>query len=133
MKGIEVAGEEIPLRLTQFISAHISSVEQILVLQVLREDPSRFWQTEELAIYLRSANTSIERRLDQLYENGLLNRNATGPAGTHHYNPSSAENAELIGLLLDTYQEKSTRVIEMIYSPSPSAIRAFADAFKFRK
>jgi hypothetical protein len=129
-----MAGEDNPLRLFRFISAYITSVEQILVLQILHEDPTRSWTTEELAKKLRSAELSIGRRLDPLYEKGvLLPQPVPGTATRHQFNPSSEEMTELVGLLLKAYRERPTWVIEQIYSPSPSAIQAFADAFKFRK
>jgi hypothetical protein len=128
-----VSADDLSLRLVKFISANISSVEHILVLQLLRGEPARRWTTAELALSLRSGESSIALRMDHLYERGVLSRATDAGVGGHRYIPVSEEVETMVGLLLEAYRERPTRVIELIYAPPDSALKAFADAFRFRK
>ena len=123
--------DDLPKTLVDFVTASIDSVEQVHVLLSLHADPSRTWTVAELTRELRSADASIERRIEDLRARGVL---ARGEApGTVSFRPASPGARDCIELLAKAYRERPTRLIELIYSKPPQALQAFADSFKFRK
>lgn len=128
-----MAFEDLPSELLQFVELHIDSIEKIFILQLLQEDPNRIWTISELTKELRSADTSVERRLDEFYSKGVLLRPIQGGKGRHAFLPASDAMEKSILLLLKTFKERSSRIVEFIYTRPPKNLLAFADAFKFRK
>lgn len=127
-----MAFEDIPSALVEFVHSSVDSVEQVLVLLALQSQPERRFTIAELTKELRSVESSIERRLRDLYAKNVLQPPAKGDS-THCYRPTSEKVAAVIDVLAKAYRERPSRVIELIYSRPPQAIQAFADAFKFRK
>lgn len=123
--------DDLPKDLVDFVFASIDSVEQVHVLLSLQANPAREWTVAELTRELRSAEASIERRVDDLRLRGVLA--AAEQPGVVSYKPASERAASCIDLLARAYRERPTRVIELIYSKPPHALKAFADSFKFRK
>lgn len=121
---------DLPAELVEFISTSIDSVEQVHVLLALHANPSREWTVAELTHELRSVESSISRRLVDLYGKNVLARPASAAV---RFLPGNPKAEAAISLLAKTYRERPARVIELIYSKPPQAIQAFADAFKFRK
>lgn len=124
--------EDLPSTLVDFVHGSVDSVEQVLVLLTMQAQPNRSWTVRELTKELRSVESSIERRLLDLYQKNVLHPPAKG-VSTHNFHPSSDKIASAILELAKIYREKPSRLIELIYSKPPQAIQAFADAFKFRK
>lgn len=123
--------DDLPKPLVDFVTASIDSVEQVHVLLSLHANPERSWTVAELTRELRSADVSIERRIEDLRLRNVL---ARGEApGTVSFKPASEVARNCIELLAKAYRERPTRVIELIYSKPPLAVQAFADAFRFRK
>lgn len=123
--------DDLPKNLVDFVTASIDSVEQVHVLLSLHADPSREWTVAELTRELRSAEGSIERRIEDLRNRNVLAK--AEKAGIVSYVPASDSARGCIELLVKAYRERPTRVIELIYSKPPQALQAFADAFRFRK
>lgn len=122
---------DLPPELIEFVAGAIDSVEQVHVLMALQADPVRGWTVAELTRELRSVESSIQRRLEDLYSKNVLLRPASGDP--IRYMAANPKAEACIGLLAKSYRERPTRLIELIYSRPPAAIQAFADAFKFRK
>ncbi|HEY1956134.1 MAG TPA: hypothetical protein VGH28_10980 [Polyangiaceae bacterium] len=123
--------DELPAGVTDFIQKHLSSVEQIAVLRLLRDDPSRTWAIGDIASELRSSPVAITRRIEDLERSGvLLPREHQEEV---RYAPSSSETSEAIARVIETYRSRPDRVIEAIYSKPDEALLAFADAFKLKK
>ena len=120
--------DDLPAELVAFISASIDSVEQVHVLLTLQANPSRHWTVAELTRELRSTESSIALRLEDLYAKKVLRRD-----GALRYLPASPNAESCLQLLGKTYRERPSRVIELIYAKPPQSLQAFADAFKFRK
>lgn len=115
----------------EFVHGCIDSVEQMQVLLRLHGEPARVFTAAELTRDLRSTESSILRRVEDLYQRGVLARPEN--AGELKFGPPSPKVAEIIEMLAKAYRERPTRVIELIYSRPPQALQAFSDAFKFRK
>ncbi|MGE3262732.1 MAG: hypothetical protein AB7K68_13200 [Bacteriovoracia bacterium] len=127
-----MSADSLPEDVKKFITLYIESVEQILVLQILFENPERAWTIPELTLELRSANSSIERRLNNFYSSGVL----WPPAKEGDkiiFSPKGNEMEKSIRLLIKAFRERPSTTVEMIYSRPAQAIQAFADAFKIRK
>ena len=122
--------EEISPELRQFTLDAIESVEQILILQTLAENPARVWSVADLTRELRCAELAIERRLQGLYRSKVLTR---GNGEGHRFLPPDAATADRIAQLLRAFRERPNRVVELIYDRPATAIQAFAEAFRFRK
>ena len=123
--------DDLPTGVSEFIRKHLSSVEQIAVLILLRDDPSRVWTIDHIASELRSSPVAIERRVADLERTGVLVPRET--ASQVRYAPTSNETSEAITSLIATYRGRPDRVIEAIYTKAPEALTAFADAFKLKK
>jgi len=123
--------DDLPAGVSDFIHKHLSSVEQIAVLILLRDDPSRAWTIDLIASELRSSPVAIERRLADLERTGVLVPRQT--ASEVRYAPTSSETSEAVTSLIETYRARPDRVIEAIYTKAPDALTAFADAFKLKK
>ena len=124
--------DDLPEAVRTFVLERLNSVEQLTVLQLLRADPARAWTVEQISAELRSAQPAIQRRLDDLYDAGVLVPPAQGEA-LHRYAPTSPEIADVVSQVLDAFRSRSHRIIELIYSRPPKGILAFADAFKLKK
>ena len=121
--------DELSASVLEIVSAHINSVEQIAVLRLLRSEPNRAWSVDAISAELRSATSSIRRRLDDLYAEGVLAH--TGDEV--RFAPASSAMAEAIEQLLEAYRDRPNRIIELIYAKPAQSLHAFADAFRLKK
>jgi len=122
---------DVPPHVRAFIEQRINSVEQIAVLVLLRADPARAWTVGEIARELRSTDTAITCRLDDLRLAGVIP--SARDSDRVEYAPASQQMADLVSALADAYREQPTRVIELIYAKPPDAVLQFAAAFKLSK
>jgi hypothetical protein len=126
-----VATEEVPEKVLRFLDSYIDSIEQLRVLLLLYSDPSRIWTTAQVTAELRSSDTSIVKRLEDLYARGVLERRPE-LGGAHRFTPCTEELVDAIDCVARENQVRPYRLIEAIYSRPNRALRDFADAFKFR-
>jgi hypothetical protein len=122
----------IPKEVLDLVGDHITSVEQVTVLAALAADPKRQWTVAELARELRSTEPSIQSRIDDLSSAGILNL-PLGQSKAIKYLPSSDKCDQSIQKLLDAFKAYPNRVIDLIYSKPASKLKAFSNAFRFRK
>lgn len=126
-----MARDDLPRDVLHFLDTCIDSVEQLSVLLLLHSDPERVWVASEITTELRSADTSIARRLDDLYARKVLVR-VPELKECHKFSPSTPDVREVVQNLSEEYRLRPYRVIDAIYSRPTKALQAFADAFKFR-
>jgi hypothetical protein len=126
-----VSHEELPEDVLRLLNNCIDSVEQLSVLLLLHSQPDRVWSNFEITAELRSADNSISKRLDDLYQRNILVR-LPEMEGGHKFSPSTAEVARVVQRLAEQNRMKPYRVIESIYSRPNKALQAFADAFNLR-
>lgn len=124
-----MANDELPREVSDFIISFIDSVEQLNVLLLLQSG-GRKWSVTEITAELRSTENSIDRRLGDLYDRQVLL--PMNVPGEHEFKVFDHLRSP-IALLQTVYRERPLRVIELIYSQPPMALRAFADAFRIRK
>jgi hypothetical protein len=114
----------------RFLYQHISSVEQLEVLLLVRRSPGRSWSAADMARELYSHPSSIALRFQALLGAGLMRE--TAPAH-FQYAPRSVELDSTVGRLEKMYHERRVAVISLIASKPIENIRAFSDAFRIRR
>lgn len=122
--------DDLPPEVRQFLETSIDSIEQLQVLLLLYLSPERTWTTSEITLELRSTETSIEKRMNDLYDRKVLTK--TSEIGKHKFNPISSDMKKVIEAVAYQNQLRPYQVIDAIYSSSTKSIQAFADAFKVR-
>lgn len=118
--------------MVRFIAQHVSSIEQLEVLLLLREQRTRDWSAAEVTRELRSAETSIAGRLAELAARHLIAADAQQPPRYRAADPDT-DTATVLDQLAADYRQRRLAVINAIYAPRPGPIRSFADAFRLAK
>jgi predicted transcriptional regulator len=114
------------------LSQHISSVEELEILLLLRRRADRSWDATAVAEELRTSDSSAEKRLGNLCAGGLVEEAESSGRG-FRYGPSSAWKRAAVDQLADLYAEAPFRVIDMIFAKPIANLRVYADAFRYRK
>lgn len=117
---------DLPEDVREFIRGSVDSVEMLRVLGALRNDPARTWSVKELSDELRSSQSSIRSRLENLRALELVAESGGGFV----YRAAPAKDA-LAARVLTAYRERRVSVIDMIFSQPSDPLVAFADAFRF--
>jgi hypothetical protein len=112
----------------KLIADHIDSVEQLEVLLLLRAQRERVWTVGEINDEIKSSVSSVEARLSDLADRGLLERQGR----TFRYQATPEMDATVTELAR-AYAERRFTVIELIFAKPTDKLRAFADAFKMSK
>ena len=126
-----MARDVLPRHIQEFLDTFIDSVEQLRVLLLLYSDPQKLWTVAEITAELRSAESSITKRLDDLYSRKVMVR-LPELKGSHRFSPSTADIEVVVRDLAEQNQLRPYKVIDAIYSRPDKVLRDFADAFKFR-
>lgn len=117
----------------RFVAAHISSIELLEVLLLLRRSDGREWKDAEVAREIGSSIMSIRDRLANLAARGLISAREADDDIWYRYAPAQEAGA-IIDDLARAYKERRLAIIDLIYArPAPSDIETFSDAFRIRK
>ena len=111
----------------RLLAEHIVSVEQLEILLLLREHRARSWTADRVNDQIQSSRESVEARLADLAQRGLLHR-----AGeVYQYRP--APELELaMTEVARAYSESRFTIIDVIFAKPSDKLRIFADAFKLK-
>jgi hypothetical protein len=123
--------EAFPDQVRIFIEENIHSVEQLEVLLLLRQDRQKQWTAESVSQALYTPVAAAAMRLADLVSRHLAKTDDSQQ--NYIYQPSSTELGNLIDELANVYRDRRVAVISLIYSKPNDHVKAFADAFKFRK
>lgn len=124
---------ELPDEVRRFIAGNLSSVAQLELLLLLREDREREWTVEEVSRALYGAAAGMADQLNDLVSQGLVYV-THAPEPRFRFRPSAGDPLDvLVGRVAETYKERRVAVITLIYSQPVDAARTFAEAFRFRK
>jgi len=123
----------IPTDVADFLARHIRAVEQLEVLLLLHDNPSREWTADQVANHQYSHATSSARQLERLASSQFLAARKDGATAHYRYGPASAADAYCIDRLAATYRERRVAVLTSIASGPLDNVFAFADAFRLRK
>jgi hypothetical protein len=123
-------GEALPPPVQQFVSEHLSSVEQMEVLQLLAANPGTEWTAQAVYKVVLSTVESIEQALEKFAGSGIIEK-SQGPPAIYRFVVKRGSPA-VIEELCRFYKEMPVRVITAIYKDR-NTVQQFADAFKFTR
>ncbi len=116
--------------LQKFIAQHIESVEKLEILFFLHNNPDVARSSEDVFRHVQSSLNSVSQKLRLLASAGMA---VLHPDGRFQYQPRTEDLALLVSMLQKEFRLRPTKVIEAIFSQKSSDLRAFSDAFRFRK
>ncbi|HUG66491.1 MAG TPA: hypothetical protein VMM76_01990 [Pirellulaceae bacterium] len=124
--------DDFPLELRQFIDRNVESIVQLETLLLLRRDPSRGWNADQIAKSLYISAEMSRALIADLSGRGFVKPLPSAEA-MYSYQPADPEADLLIGQLAKFYDERRVAVISLIYSKPVNKVQTFADAFRLRK
>ena len=119
--------DQLPEGVRDLILRHVHSVVQLEVLLFLRERPREQWDVASVAKRLYAPVGEMAIALAELCKDGFLVREGEA----YRYAPISDHQAR-VDALARAYVRQLIPITNLIHS-KPRNIRAFSDAFKFRK
>jgi predicted transcriptional regulator len=113
-----------------FAASLFKSVWALELLLVLKRDPARSWQADQLIHELRSSRGVIAEALGNLQAAGLV---VEHEAGKYRYHASSADIDEMVNEVQKIYDTKPAAVIREIVTAPNRKLKLLSDAFRFKK
>lgn len=124
---------DLPDDIRRFIASNISSVAQLEVLLLLRENREREWTAVDLGRALYMATSGMTDQLNDLASKRLAQvKHAADPLFRYGPKPGDEMDA-MVDRLGNLYRERRVAVVSLIYSEPLDKARNFADAFRFRQ
>ena len=123
-----MADDHIPDDLRDFILQHIDSITQLEALLLLRANAAEAWDAPKTKARLYVAEDEVTRVLEALSADGFLIHDGSG----FRYQCKDSETAAKVDRLAALYASHLIPVTNMIYDKLRH-VRAFAEAFRFRK
>lgn len=120
-------------RVRSFLATHISSIEQLEVLLLLRATAHREWTSDECSREARSDARWIRERLADFTARGFVVAREVEGVRTYRYAPSTGDLKGLIDGAATAYKERRLSVINIIYGKVESDVMSFSDAFTILK
>ncbi len=115
----------------QFLQEQIDTVPHLEALLLLWNSRPKPWLVEDMAQGLYLAPEATKEILDELVLKDLI-VNVSGACETYCYE-STPDRDELLAAVESTYRHELIRVSRLIHSKPSAALRAFAQAFRFKK
>ncbi len=116
----------------RLLAHHITSVEQLEILLLLRRRADEAWTPASVAEEVRTSVRSAEKRLVGLRAKGFL-APANDASDAFRYAPASEWLRTAVDHLASLYAERPYGVIDLIFSKPIDDLRVYADAFRYRK
>ena len=126
-----------------FIATHITSIEELEVLILLRATEEREWSAAQISRELGASIPWIEERLADLASRGFLVVHEADSAPLYRYAPSTQETRSRVEDLAVTYKQRRLSVINLVYAKPESAkpesakpesdVVSFSNAFKIAR
>lgn len=125
----------LPDDVRRFLEDNITSVAQLEVLLLLREDRQREWSVDEVSRALYAGTSGMADQLNDLVAKDLAYLVQVPDAGARfRYRPEGEGALDiLVAQLADYYKQRRVSVISLIYADPLKKARSFADAFRIRK
>jgi hypothetical protein len=128
-----MAGEDLAESVKKLIADHITSVEQLEILMLLRTHPHREWTADDVSEEIRTSVRSAADRLADLRARSFLAARDEGGRSWYRYAPEDSRLRDAIEQLARAYSERRYTVIDLIFAKPIDRLRVYADAFRFRK
>jgi DNA-binding IclR family transcriptional regulator len=116
--------------LLAFVGGTFRSIWPLELLLLLRQEPRRPWQQDELVRELRASASAVSQGLVELRRIGLV---SVDPHEGHSFAAGSAISEQTVAQLIDLYSRKPRAIMQAILSAPNDRIQTFADAFRLRK
>ena len=115
-----------------FIFGEIDSVPHLEALLLVWRSAPRRLQASLLAEQLYIATHQAATIAEELHRRGLIAREG-GATPAFFYDGQDEQRNQLMEAVDSTYRHELIRISGIIHSKASAGIRAFADAFRFRK
>ncbi|WP_170319918.1 winged helix-turn-helix domain-containing protein [Polyangium spumosum] len=122
-----------PDEVARFIADHITSVEQLEILLLLRSTPEEEWTARAISESLRTSEQSVSRRLADLESGGLVASRPGSAQRVYQYAPATDALRDGVTNLSSAYTELRYKVLDSIFSNPISNLHVYAEGFRFRK
>lgn len=116
----------------RFIVERIDSVPHLEALLLLWNSRPQVWSADDLARRLYVEHSVALSLLQGLVRHGLI-VNVPGFPEQCFYESKSVESDKLVAAVCDKYRREIVTVSTMIHRKATSAVRDFADAFRFKR
>ncbi len=116
----------------RFILNQIDSVPQMEALLLLWESRPKQWSENEIAARLY-VSVDVVRNIVQVLVRRRMIAAVTNSEKHYWYESRGADGDLLVEAVAATYRRELVRVSTFIHTKASSAVRDFADAFKFKK
>ncbi len=125
--------EPIPEDVSRFMHDYVETIDQLEILRVLSEGPEREWDIASLAHEVQAEPQRVRAHLAAMTARDLLSMTVRGPNVACRYGAGSTELDGMVSRLLQVYRERPVTMIKLVYERARDPLRAFADAFRFRR
>jgi hypothetical protein len=109
-----------------------SMVHIELLLHLFRTGP-RTWTLHELAVELRSSPDLVAAALTDLETARLAEKEPGSNPPKHRFDAGESTAIQAVATLQTIYDRRPVTLIKALYKRPPSAVTAFADAFRIRQ
>jgi hypothetical protein len=123
---------KIPEEIRAFTYKYVTSLEQLEVLVQFVDNPNSEYNSSLLNQTLRTNTTSIESRLEDLFNKGFIVLKDSEKK-LYQYGPRTDKLHLEARAITQFYKDNYHSMINLIYSRPMDNIRSFADSFKLRK
>lgn len=113
-----------------FAASSFNSVWSLELLLVLKRNPDRSWEADELIRELRSSQVVVAGALENLLGAGLV---VNHERGRYQYQTSPGRMEELMNELQKIYDTKPTVVVRAIVSTTNRKLKLLSDAFRLKE
>lgn len=125
--------EPLPEDVLRFLDTAIQSVDQLEILRLLSENPSRAWSPWELAPKVQTDSQAVTHHLTALHARGLITAEKRDTGSVWRFGAQSPELQAELDRLMTIYRERPVSMIKAVYNRPAEVLRSFADAFRLRK
>jgi hypothetical protein len=116
----------------QFIDQNVESLAQLEALILLRQDPQRGWEAEEIGKALYIPPELASTLLADFARRGFVK--VLPPTNIQYsYEVADERLDKLISEVAAAYQDRRVALISLIYSKPLNKVQTLADAFRLRK
>ena len=122
----------LPTDVLDLIARHLDSMEQVQALLVLRREPDRFWQVDDVVSEVRASRDKVAAALAILHNNRLVSV-APGDPKSYRYSPETAALRTSVDTLEVAYITRPVTLVKSLYDRPARSIQSFAEAFRLRK
>lgn len=86
-----------------------------------------------MCLHVQVSKSAIGHHLHSLAHHGLIRLSQTPGGLCSQYGPQSSELEQQLRRLLDLYRQRPVTMMRLVYERPPDSLRAFSDAFRFRR